>query len=109
MREVSGATAMANRPQPAVKFVPDDGGYLSDAGTAVLMQTPRGARSILWLTAACVCAALAWAGWAELDEVTTGGGRVIPSRHIQEVQNLEGGILTELLVREGDRVEQELG
>ena len=107
MREVSGATAIENRPPPAVKFVPDDGGYLSDAGTAVLMQTPRGARSILWLTAACVCAALAWAGWAELDEVTTGGGRVIPSRHIQEVQNLEGGILTELLVREGDRVEQE--
>jgi len=84
--------------------VRSDSDYLSDASAAVLLQTPRGGRLILWLTVVFVCTAIAWANWAELDEVTTGNGRVIPSRHIQEVQNLEGGILTALLVDEGERV-----
>jgi adhesin transport system membrane fusion protein len=39
------------------------------------------------------------------DEVSRGTGKVIPSRHIQTVQNLEGGIISEILVKEGDIVE----
>ena len=87
-------------------LVDDDSDYLSDAGAAVLLQTSRGGRLLIWLTAAFVCVAIIWANWAELDEVTSGKGRVIPSRHIQEVQNLEGGILTKLMVVEGERVEK---
>jgi adhesin transport system membrane fusion protein len=49
---------------------------------------------------------LVWANWATLEEVTRGEGRVIPSRQIQVVQNLEGGIVSELLVREGEIVEE---
>jgi adhesin transport system membrane fusion protein len=49
--------------------------------------------------------AILWASWAEIDQVSSGEGRVIPSGHVQVVQNLEGGILSELNVREGDRVE----
>ena len=47
-----------------------------------------------------------WAAWARLDEVTRGTGRVIPSRQTQIVQNLEGGIVAELMVREGQVVEE---
>ena len=49
---------------------------------------------------------LAWAHWATLDEVTRGEGRVIPSRQIQVVQNLEGGIIAAILVREGEVVDE---
>ncbi len=42
-----------------------------------------------------------WAHYAILDEVTRGEGRVIPSSKVQVIQNLEGGILAEILVREG--------
>ena len=49
-------------------------------------------------------AALVWANWAVLDEVTRGEGRVIPSSQIQVVQNLEGGIVEKISVREGDVV-----
>lgn len=49
--------------------------------------------------------ALIWANWAILDEVTTGEGRVIPSSQVQVVQNLEGGIVRDILAREGDIVE----
>ena len=47
-----------------------------------------------------------WAAWARLDEVTRGTGKVIPSRQTQVVQNLEGGIVAELMVREGAVVEE---
>ena len=49
---------------------------------------------------------IVWANWAELDRVTRGQGQVIPSRQIQVVQNLEGGIVSRIYVREGDVVEQ---
>jgi len=47
-----------------------------------------------------------WAKLAVLDERTRGMGRVIPSQRIQEIQNLEGGILNELFVREGQTVQK---
>ncbi|NCC22651.1 MAG: HlyD family type I secretion periplasmic adaptor subunit [Alphaproteobacteria bacterium] len=45
-----------------------------------------------------------WASWATLDEVTRGDGRIIPSSEVQALQSLEGGVVDELLVREGDDV-----
>lgn len=50
--------------------------------------------------------ALVWADWAVLDEVTTGQGRVIPSSQVQVVQNLEGGIIRDIRVREGEIVKK---
>lgn len=47
-----------------------------------------------------------WAWLGELDEVSKGDGKVIPSSHEQVIQSLEGGILAELNVAEGDLVEQ---
>ena len=47
-----------------------------------------------------------WASLAELDEVTRASGRIVPSKQIQIIQNLEGGIVKEILVRQGDQVKQ---
>lgn len=47
-----------------------------------------------------------WANFAVLDEVTRGMGQVIPSQRVQEIQNLEGGILQEIAVSEGQIVEK---
>ncbi len=49
--------------------------------------------------------AIAWANYAVLEEVTRGDGTVIPSSEIQKISSLEGGILEEMLVKEGDEVE----
>jgi adhesin transport system membrane fusion protein len=71
------------------------------------LQTPRGfAHLLLFTIAAFFVVLFAWARWAELEEVTRGEGKVIPSSQIQVVQNLEGGIVAELLVREGAIVER---
>ncbi|MFM1991913.1 MAG: hypothetical protein RJA99_4870 [Pseudomonadota bacterium] len=59
------------------------------------------------LLAALVGAFLLWASRAELEEVTRGNGRVIPSSKEQVIQSLEAGVLTALLVKEGDRVERD--
>ena len=48
--------------------------------------------------------AVSWAAYAPLDEVVRGIGKVIPSSEIKRIQNFEGGIVKEILVREGDLV-----
>ena len=65
---------------------------------------PR-ASLIVWVVSASLLALLAWAWHFDLDEVSTGTGKVVPSSKEQMVQSLEGGILVDLKVREGDIVE----
>ena len=70
------------------------------------LHAPRGfAHLLLFVIVAFFATFFAWASWAKLDEVTRGEGKVIPSRQVQVVQNLEGGIVAEILVREGAIVE----
>ncbi|NLX19601.1 MAG: HlyD family type I secretion periplasmic adaptor subunit [Desulfobulbus sp.] len=80
---------------------------ITDIRTTLLLQDPRGGRLIVWLIGLFVLCFLIWAAWAEIDEVTRGDGKVIPSRQIQVVQNLEGGILAKLLVHVGDVVDKD--
>lgn len=61
------------------------------------------AQFVTFLGAASLVALL-WAGLTEIDKVTRGSGRIVPQKQKQEVQHLEGGIVTEILVREGERV-----
>ena len=73
---------------------------------AAELHAPRGfAHLLLFVIAAFFVIFFAWASWAELDEVTRGEGKVIPSSQVQVVQNLEGGIVAEIPVREGAIVE----
>ncbi len=67
-------------------------------------DTPRKSRLTLWVVAVLMLAALVWAKLAVLEEVTMGEGKAIPSSKVQVIQNLEGGIVTEIFVREGQLV-----
>lgn len=67
-------------------------------------RLPRSSR-VAWALFALLAVFIAWASLFELDEVTTGSGKVIPSSHEQVIQSLEGGIIHSLMVREGDIVE----
>ena len=63
------------------------------------------ARGMLVVTiAASLVAFVAWAALTSLDKVTHGAGRVIPQLQNQVIQHFEGGIVTEILVREGETV-----
>jgi len=63
------------------------------------------ASSILWLIVASMAIFLIWSYFAVLDEVAIGEGKVTPASKGQIIQSLEGGILSELVVHEGDVVE----
>ncbi|MDO8248384.1 MAG: HlyD family type I secretion periplasmic adaptor subunit [Rhodoferax sp.] len=81
-----------------------DGDFDANADWAIAEQTPGGARILVWLSVAVVFILLLWAGFAVLDEVTRGEGKVIPSRQVQILQSMDGGIVSEILVREGQSV-----
>ena len=63
------------------------------------------ARPVLWVCVALIAVFGLWASWATVDEVARGEGRVVPSSRVQVIQSLEGGILQDLLVKEGEIVQ----
>jgi adhesin transport system membrane fusion protein len=85
---------------------PEDIEFMSEVSAATMETSPRTGHSLLILTAVFFVCAIWWANQTELDEVTRGEGKVIPSSKIQVIQNLEGGILSEVLVSEGALVEK---
>ncbi len=92
---------------PSKKVPQEDLSFASSAASAVLYQSPKGGQQLLWAIIIFIIAIVVWAGFAKIDEFTRGDGRVIPSRSVQLVQNLEGGIVAEVFVREGQIVKRD--
>ncbi|MCG6382521.1 HlyD family type I secretion periplasmic adaptor subunit [Vibrio fluvialis] len=80
--------------------------FVDDQTAALLLNTPSSARIMLWVMVLFFILAGAWASWAQIDNVTVGQGKVVPSSQIQVVQNLEGGLVKQILVREGEQVKK---
>lgn len=78
----------------------------TDIRTTILFQSPKGGRFIMWGIVLFVILFFVWAYQAEIEKVTRGMGKVIPSQQMQVIQNLEGGILSEIYVHEGEIVEK---
>lgn len=76
----------------------------NEVNKALLDDSPRVVRITLWAILAFFVVMLTWAALADIDEVTRGDGRAIPSSRLQKVQNLEGGIVSEVFVHEGEIV-----
>ena len=70
-----------------------------------LQQAHRGRyRTTLIVLTAAVVAFVIWASLFQIDEVARAGGEVVTGSRVQVIQSVDGGVLSELLVREGDRV-----
>lgn len=80
--------------------------FMPDTHAAELETLPISVHAVLWVTVAFLIVALVWANLATVDQVAHAEGRVIPSSQLQVIQNLEGGILAKVLVREGELVKQ---
>ena len=76
-----------------------------DTEWALLQQDPPRARLIVRGSAVILVLLLAWAALAPIDEVTRGEARVVPSRQLQVVQSVDGGVVEALLVKEGQEVQ----
>ena len=79
--------------------------WADDADWARLQQEPLRARALLRLAVLFLLLLVLWAAYAELDEVTRGDGKVVPTSQVQVIQSVDGGIVEELPVREGQLVE----
>jgi len=80
--------------------------WVDDADWARLQQEPLGARALLYFTALILILLLLWAALASVDEVARGEGKVIPSSQLQIIQSFDGGVVAEILVREGQIVNE---
>ncbi len=72
------------------------------------VMSRRGTQRAQWIVRAALLSVvllIVWAWFAKVEEVTRGEGKVIPSRQLQVVQSLDGGVVSQILVREGEVVE----
>lgn len=77
----------------------------NDAHIVMNQQQARGSRLLLWVSLLAVIALIVWASLGSIDEVVRGEGKVVPSRQVQIIQSMDGGVVEELLVRPGQQVE----
>lgn len=80
--------------------------FMSEVDAAIRRRGSRFAYLLSLAVAVLLAIFVAWAYYTVLDEVTRGVGQVIPSQRIQVIQNLEGGILQDILVQENQIVEK---
>lgn len=78
--------------------------FMQDADRVILEQEPLRARILLRALFASFVVFIAWAGMVDIDEITRGDGKVIPLQQLQVLQSLDGGIVSQILVKEGDSV-----
>ena len=85
---------------------PRDYEFMHSLSAAVLTSTPKTLRKVLFFWVATIFIFFIWAYFAQIDEIARGNGEIIPSGENQMIQNLEGGIVEEILVKEGQSVKK---
>ena len=98
---VLGRLNLFKKYQPA-----DTNDWKSQVQEVTQSQKPIQARVILYVIVVLFICLIIWAGFAKVDEITRGEGKVIPSQQMQVIQSVDGGVVEEVLVQEGDRVKK---
>jgi len=87
-----------------VEFNEKDYEFMNSLSSAILNRTPSRVSKVIKIWLFTIVIFIIWATFAEIDEITRGDGDVIPYGQNQVIQNLEGGIVEEILVEEGQTV-----
>ena len=90
---------MANNMNNDIKFVNSLYGQANE-------KTSKKIDSVFLTIILFFISAITWASFAEIDELARGNGKVIPANKIQTIQNLDGGIISEILIQEGQHVKK---
>ena len=85
-------------------FNANDYQFMRSLSAAVLEDTPSRLRSVLLFWIVTVVFIFLWAALAPIDEIVRGDGKVIPGGENQMIQHLEGGIVSAIMVKEGQKV-----
>jgi adhesin transport system membrane fusion protein len=79
--------------------------FEAEADSVMSAQHTHHAQGLVRAALFIVAALLLWASLAQVDEVTKGDAKVVPSKQLQVIQSYDGGVVTEILVKEGQVVE----
>ena len=96
------AAGVANIPLLEADYHSGEQYYSDEVDEATIVRSSR----VVWVFFLLLAALIGWSYFARVDEVSSGAGKVIPTSRAQVIQSLEGGILAELKVGEGDIVER---
>ena len=89
-----------------IEFTKKDYEFMNSLSSAILEQTPTKTSRVLKIWIITIALFILWASLAEIDEITRGDGDVIPYGQNKIIQNLEGGIISAILIREGQEVKK---
>ena len=81
--------------------------YMKSLSAAVIYNRPKKLHWVLIAFLITITLFIIWASIAKIDEIARGSGKVVPNGQNQIIQNLEGGIVSEILVKEGESVEKD--
>ena len=95
-----------NENNTPIEFTKKDYEFMNSLSSAILEQTPSKISRVLKIWLITIAAFLTWASLAEIDEITRGDGDVIPYGQNKIIQNLEGGIISAILIHEGQEVKK---
>ena len=93
----------------AIDTAPDEADSLTweeSADRARVEQNPIKTRIMFYTLCTTIVVLIVWSAFAEVDQVTRGEGKVIPSQQVQILQSLDGGVITDIRMKEGDIVEK---
>ena len=105
-RLLRSLTPGGRKKNAAPRIHPAHAAYMNDLRESLLAQSIPGTLVMLYLVAAVMIGGVIWAKFAKVEEVTQGQGKVVPVRREQLIQSLEGGILADMRVKEGDVVQK---
>ena len=92
---------------PKTPLNQNDYEYMKSLSAAVVFSHSKKVHWVLISFCISIFLFIIWAAFAQIDEIARGSGKVVPSGQNQIVQNLEGGIVSEILVKEGEIVEKD--
>ena len=88
------------------KYSKNDLRFMASMSEAILAKTPTASRKIIYVVVIAAAFLIGWSAFTQIDEIARGQGKIIPSGKNQIVQNLEGGIVEEILVHQGQTVKK---
>ena len=87
-----------------IEYTEKDYEFMNSLSSAILQSVPSKTSKVIKIWLITTFLAIFWSSLAEIDEITRGDGEAIAYGQNQIIQNLEGGIVEEILVNEGQRV-----
>lgn len=94
---------------PAIKKIRVDQRQSMHLSQALLLEetgVPRLVRYVVLTLTLVIAAFVAWASVTHIDEVAVASGKIVPLGHVKRIQSADGGVVLDILVREGEAVKK---